>query len=102
LTVRSNWAVPWSELTVATIFDSLGIPMLPMMSSGGSPSLMMAWNLWVAGTRATFVPSERVTRWMVKVGLVVVVSAAAATPPRRITTARPRTMNAGPLIDIGS
>src|SRR5665213_1474403 len=101
-TVRSNWAACWSELTTAWTVDSRGMPRLPMMSDGGSLLLTMACSLSTAGTRLTVVPSSRVTCRMVKVGFVLLEKAAAATPPRRMTTARPRTIRAGPLIDIGS
>ena len=57
----------------------------------------------MAGERATWVPSDRVTAatWAVGLG-VVEVRAAASVPPSRMTTASPRTMRAGPRTDIGS
>ena len=73
-----------------------------MMSAGGWPLFTMDCSLWVAGARATTVPSAKVTLRMVKDGLEPLLIAEATTPPIRRNTASPRTTKAGPRTDIGS
>jgi len=62
----------------------------------------MARSRSVAGETGTRVPSERTTSFTWNVGVEPLVSAPATTPPSRMTTASPRTMNAGVRTDIGS
>ena len=75
VTVRSNWAAPWSESTVPVTRLPAGTARSPRMSEGGSPAPTIECSAEVAGVSWTTLPPGMVIRWTDRVVVFPEVSA---------------------------